>query len=200
MCKRQERNKGIHRNINYKKRNQKYIYQNSASMVNFCISVGEARKRPWPRLLKQNVFAILQHPHRVSVSPQQDGTKHTTTPSNRGHRGSAGEGSITQSITKSKLIASARLFVWLYSIIFIINLNFFFFTTIYFSDGRYHIISRNIILLYYNSVRVPWYGVNIFTQVIYSFECPVDNLKRINICECKTSHLIPNSSELKSIG
>lgn len=36
-------------------------HQNSASMVNFCISVGDARYRPCPRLLKQNVFAILQN-------------------------------------------------------------------------------------------------------------------------------------------
>lgn len=35
-------------------------YQNSVSKVNFCISVGDARYSPWPRLLKQNVFAILK--------------------------------------------------------------------------------------------------------------------------------------------
>jgi len=34
-------------------------YQKSADTVNFCISVGEHRYSPCPRLLKQKVLAIL---------------------------------------------------------------------------------------------------------------------------------------------
>lgn len=35
-------------------------YQNSLETENFCISIGDERYKPWPRLLKQSVFAILQ--------------------------------------------------------------------------------------------------------------------------------------------